>query len=96
MFDALTEEVNKAIDESMNARGGLKEIIVAIYHRYYSADEIQALLDFYRTPVGKKTIAIMPAMTQESMALGMQWGNSLGPLVLQRIKARFKQNGYEI
>jgi len=96
MFDALADEVSKTIDESMNSRNGLAEIIIAIYHKYYSNEEIQALLAFYQTPVGKKSIAILPAITQESMALGMLWGRGLAPVIGQRVKERFKKNGYEI
>jgi hypothetical protein len=44
----------------------------AIYARNYTADEMRQLLAFYRSPVGAKTLATMPKVMQESMALSQK------------------------
>lgn len=96
MFDVLAEEVNKTIAESMVAKGGFVDQVVPVYHKYFSHEEIKAMVAFYQTPVGKKAIEVMPRMVQESMAIGQEWGKSLGPVIQQRIKARFEQEGVKI
>jgi hypothetical protein len=43
------------------------EISVGIYARHYTAEEIRQITAFYRSPVGAKTLATMPAVMQEAM-----------------------------
>ena len=38
---------------------------VPIYHRYYSEEEIQALIDFHESPVGRKTIEVTPSIIED-------------------------------
>jgi len=96
LFGVVGEEVQKTIDESMVAQGGFMDQVIPLYHRYFSHDDIKAMLAFYATPAGQKTISVMPQMAQESMALGQQWAQRLSPVLEQRIKARLKQHGIEL
>jgi hypothetical protein len=43
----------------------------AIYARHFSASELRELIAFYRTPIGKKAISVLPQVTSEIMALIM-------------------------
>jgi hypothetical protein len=54
------------------------------------------MIRFYSTDLGKKTIRVMPALMQESMAAGQQWGQALGPQIEERVKARLKKEGVAI
>jgi hypothetical protein len=36
-----------------------------LYAKFFSAQELRDMLDFYRTPTGKKTIEVMPALYAE-------------------------------
>ena len=38
----------------------------------------------------------MPQLVQESMLAGQRWGQSLGPLIENRIKQRFKEEGIKL
>ena len=67
--------------------GELTELIVPIYAEYFTHDEIKGLLAFYRTPLGKKVIATMPAIMQESMVAGQKWGEQLAQEVVDELKA---------
>ena len=46
------------------------------------------LLAFYRTPLGQKMIAKMPALMQDSMTVGVQWGQSKAAEIVERLKAK--------
>ena len=93
VLDALAndgkEEFHKALPE-------LIEPMIAIYDKNYSADEIRQLLAFYQSPLGRKMIARMPEITQQSMAVGNAWGTSIGERVAARIRASAKQKGYDL
>lgn len=67
-------------------------IVVPIYDRHFTAEEIDAMLEFYRTPVGRSLIAKMPVVVQESMAAGQAWGKRLAEEILEELEAE----GYEI
>jgi uncharacterized protein len=56
----------------------LIELVIPIYDKYYTHDDIKALIAFYETPVAKKMVAILPKVVQESQAAGLKWGGDLG------------------
>lgn len=59
-------------------RGDFEAMIAAIWDRNFTTDEMRQLLAFYDTPLGKKLIESQPAIAQESMVAGQQWGQRLG------------------
>lgn len=65
----------------------LIQMMIPIYSKFYSHEEVKALTDFYNTPVGQKTIRVMPALMQESYAVGQQWGLELGQKVANKLEA---------
>ena len=54
------------------------DMAVPIYNKYFSDDEIKALIKFYETPVGQKAISAMPQLTSEMQQQGRAWGEKLG------------------
>jgi hypothetical protein len=65
----------------------LVELIVPIYDKYYTADEIKGLIELYQTPLGKKMIAVLPKILAESQAAGGQWGQQLGRQCMMEVLA---------
>lgn len=57
--------------------------LTTVYIESYSEAEIDAILAFYDTPVGKKMIAQTPHITQKSMEIGQTWGMQLQPLLMK-------------
>ena len=56
----------------------LLDSLVPLYDKYLSAEEIKGLIQFYQTPLGKKTAAIRPKLTGEAQEQGRKWGEVLG------------------
>lgn len=85
----IREEVNGqlAADREM-----LLEKIAAVFDRSFTAEEVRELKAFYRTELGKKSLALMPAIMQENMEIGKNWGREVGPALKARMEARFKQD----
>lgn len=67
-----------------------------IYHKYFTLDEIIRIVEFYKTPVGKKMVNLMPEMMQESIQAGEQWAQSLQSKFQQHFRARLREEGIEI
>jgi hypothetical protein len=64
------------------------DMMVPIYDKYYSDDDIVQLLAFYRSPIGQKVIGKTPVILEESMEAGKQWGEKVGEKVISRLKAK--------
>ena len=55
----------------------LVNMVVPLYVKTFDEETLQAAIDFYKTTAGKKLVAALPQITQESMVLGQQWGMEL-------------------
>jgi len=65
----------------------LGAFVTQIYDRHFTANELRQLLAFYRTPIGRKLLAEQPAVMQESIVAGQQWGQRLGFEIGQQLAA---------
>lgn len=65
------------------------EMVIPIYERHFTHDEIEQLIAFYESPIGKKLIKVQPQITIESMTAGQEWAKVL----IERIKARLPEEG---
>ena len=96
VIEIIRQEVNQLISEEIEKEDGLLSIMTPIYDKYYTQKDIQELIRFYNSPLGKKLIKTLPAVTQESMLAGQKWGAALGPEITNRIKRRLKDYGVDI
>lgn len=69
----------------------LEAMIVPIYAKHYDDGDIQAMLDFYDSPVGRKMLSETPGVVSESMEAGKKWGADLARRVLEKLR----QSGYK-
>ena len=95
-YRILGEEINRVIEEQMTAKDGFLDMVVPIYARHFSHEDIKGLLKFYQTELGKKTIKVWPLILQESMALAQDWSKSLGPIIKTKVNQRFKKEGIDL
>lgn len=95
VYQILGEEINRVIEEQMTAQGGFLDMVIPIYARYFSHEDIKGLLKFYQTELGQKTIKTLPLILQESMTLEQDWSGALGPLIKNRVNQRFKKEGID-
>jgi len=95
VVEIIKGEMTSLIDEEMKNEK-FYDYFVPIYDKYYSHKEIKALIDFYKTDLGRKTINVLPYITQESMMAGQKWGESIGPVFVERITERLKAEGIDL
>lgn len=67
-------------------------LVIAIYDRHFSEEEINALVEFNRSPIGQSINAKMPLVIQESFVAGEQWGQRLAEEILRELET----DGYAI
>lgn len=56
----------------------LLDEVATIYLRHYTKGEMEQLLVWYDTPLGRKVAAQTATITRESMVAGQTWGAAIG------------------
>lgn len=93
IVEVLPEEVEAVFEENMDT---FKSAVVVLYHTHFTAPEIKEMICFYGTDLGRKMIKVTPALMRDSMEIGRRWGQSLGPQIDARIRARLQKEGVAI
>jgi hypothetical protein len=65
----------------------LVDLVVPIYDKHLSHEEVKALIQFYETPIGKKTLSALPAIANESREAGEKWGAAVGQDCMREVLA---------
>lgn len=95
--DATWQELSRiGVDELKKSLPELQEPLIAIYDANFSAEEVKQLIVFYASPLGHKVVSQIPAILQQSVALGQAWGERIGPRIAERIRGAAKQKGYNL
>jgi uncharacterized protein len=70
----------------------LDELYIPIYDRHYSEADLRDILAFYRSPVGQRMLKGLPALLDESMKAGREWGRAIGQELQQEIYEEDQKN----
>jgi hypothetical protein len=74
------------------ARGeDLVDLVVPVYDRHLSHEDVKQLIVFYESPTGRKFVSVLPDITRDSMAAGQKWGEQLG----QNVMRKLQEKGYK-
>lgn len=65
----------------------LVDLVVPIYDKHLTGEDIRGLIAFYGTPLGQKMIEVQPQMLAEAQNVGRQWGEDLGRQSMQEVFA---------
>lgn len=96
VMDILPKAIDEVVAAEMTAAGGFADLVVDVYQRHFTHEDVRGLIAFYETPLGRKLSDRLPAMTQESMQAGMKWGVSIAPKIQERVKQRFRERGVDL
>lgn len=66
------------------------EMVIDIWVKHFTQEEILGLIEFYQSPVGKALIEKQPLVFAEAGQLGQQYGERMG----EKIMLRLKSEGY--
>jgi uncharacterized protein len=80
-WDAFFKEVSG--DDLIN-------LIVPIYSKHFTHEEILAIIAFYETPTGRKMTEKLPVISEESMMAGQQWGMEIA----EKLQKKLTDDGY--
>ena len=65
----------------------LIDLLVPVYAKNLDAADVEALIQFYRSPTGQRFIEKQPIILQESMVVGQKWGEQLAAQAIKELQA---------
>ncbi|WP_086686336.1 DUF2059 domain-containing protein [Nostoc sp. T09] len=60
---------------------------IPIYNKYFTNDEIKQIIAFYQTPLGQKTLTVLPQLSRESAAIGIRYGKEAAARAIKKLEA---------
>ncbi|MCB0631532.1 MAG: DUF2059 domain-containing protein [Saprospiraceae bacterium] len=69
----------------------LVQMLAPVYYEHLSLEDLEAIVQFYESPAGKKLAEKTPLITQQSMQVGQEWGRKIG----EKVAAELQEKGYE-
>jgi uncharacterized protein len=89
--DEVTTMVNKELDDE-----SLQLMIYPIYARYLTLEELEGLIKFNESAVGKRANQVMPKLMQESLEAAQAWAQMVGPKMSDKVLERFQEEGIPV
>jgi hypothetical protein len=65
------------------------------YARYFTAEELRGMINFYKTPLGAKMANLMPRVMSELTAQGWPQSQLMQQQLMQRFDILLRSRGYE-
>ena len=79
-------EIHKRLPE-------LRDLMAAIWARYFTVAELDQLIAFYKSDIGQKVVSLQPRLFQDGMQLGTDWGERIGREALLKMEPELKNRG---
>jgi uncharacterized protein len=70
--------------------------IGSAYAKSFSMDELKKIRDFYNSPEGKKMVATLPIILEQSYVQSQEWSQVMSRDILTRFKTEFAKKNIKI
>jgi len=87
--DVFTAEIAHAFD----ADSPIHADLVRTYAKYFTREDLSALLTFYNTDAGRKAITVMPQLAQDGAAAAQRWAVTNMPRIMGVVQQRLRAEG---
>ena len=96
-YAAKIKDVFRMIPDRFSQRKQeLLDQIAVLYAERLTADELNEISKFYKSPIGSKFVRMQPELVQQSMVLGQTWGRKIGQEIDQEARKQLKEKGVPI
>lgn len=89
----LSKKLQENLFKKVNFNQILEEIMIGLYDKNYSTEELNDLLAFYKTPTGQKTLKITQKLMEDSMRLSEE---KLLPIIVPIIQETMDSDRQEL
>jgi hypothetical protein len=92
----LSEIAQKVVQDLKGRENEIGDILAKVYASQFTEQELKDLVNFYKTPLGKKVIENEPKAMETSMTFINEWSVKFGEEIVGRFRAEMKKRGKEI
>lgn len=92
-IEVAKELLNAEFTKAFESPDGLTPEIVDIYAKHFTHEEVLGLIAFYETELGRKSVATLPQLMQESGEAGQKWAQQHVPRILAAVQERLRAEG---
>jgi uncharacterized protein len=96
LSNELNEVASKLRKDYEPKRTELLNEVARVYAERFSEQELKALIDFYKSPLGRKMVLEDPAIIDESVRRARTWSEALGDEVMERFRQEMKKKGHDL
>jgi hypothetical protein len=82
----VTLNEDEKVEFTSDVMSSLIEMLVPIYQKHFTEQDLKDAIDLFKTPIGKKISEKSPTIAQESMQASMQWGMELSTKLQKYMK----------
>ena len=82
----ITLNEDEKVEFTSDVMSSLIEMLVPVYQKHFSEQDLKDAIDLFKTPIGKKISEKSPIIAQESMQASMQWGMELSTKLQKYMK----------
>ena len=90
--DTVVSTVVEAYVREQAAHDTVINFLVPIYSKYLTKSDVEQLIRFYRTPIGRKFARVTPALSFETTKAGQQWAESIAPGLQAKLLEALKKD----
>ena len=66
-FDSFGDAFSERFPQRIDLDALLESVYVPLYDEHFEEEELRAIVDFYDSPVGRKTLEVMPLLLQQGI-----------------------------
>ena len=95
-FDEVQRSDANVSDAELSLAEKLIEQIAVLYAEELTLPEINAIVAFYRSPVGLRFAGVQQKVLRESMLIGQRWGERIGRDLEQEARRELRRRGVDL
>lgn len=84
-LNKVEHEVTAIVNQEVTEKGRFSEMIYPIYDHYFTSDELEQIIEFNKTELGKKLLLAMPLIALKSREVRDELELDLAPQINQRL-----------
>jgi uncharacterized protein len=96
LFKELNEVAGRLRNELAPRRNEIVDEIAKLYAQRFSEAEMKEVINFYKSPIGKKFVNEEPAIIDQGLQRAEAWSRKMSEEVLNRFRAEMKKKGYDL
>lgn len=96
MQEIVLEEATQTYGKKFSSIDFLTDLWAPVYNKHFTEAEVNEMTAFFNSPIGKKSLEVLPAVNQEGMLAIQEMSVSITPGFQLAVDARFREAGVSL